>query len=86
MRLIKPSIVQSGTKILVLILFFSCLKFNANNTRKIDSLYTLLKNTGSDTTKVDLRLKIASLLMKEDSLKGEHEIKIAFAAIKLISD
>ncbi|MCA6437729.1 MAG: tetratricopeptide repeat protein [Bacteroidetes bacterium] len=86
MFLLKSPIALLRTKILVIMLMLWCLKFNANNTRKIDSLYTLLKTTTSDTIKVDLRLKIAALLMKEDSLKGEHEIKIAFAAIKLIND
>ncbi|MBA2612775.1 MAG: tetratricopeptide repeat protein [Bacteroidetes bacterium] len=57
----------------------------ADNGRKIDSLYTIIKTSKNDTVKINAQLKIASLLMKEDSVKGYHEVKKAYYTLNSLS-
>jgi tetratricopeptide (TPR) repeat protein len=58
----------------------------ASGNRKVDSLYTVLKSTTNDTSKINLRLKIANILLKEDTVTGTNEVKKAFYALNSISD
>ena len=74
------------TKTIALALLLLGLSVNANNIKKIDSLYTVLKASTNDTVKINLRLKIANFLLKDDSVKGLHEIKTAFYAINSITN
>jgi len=74
------------TKAIAFMLLLFVFNTYAGNTKKIDSLYTVLRSSTSDTVKVNLRLKIANFLLKEDSVKGLHEIKTAFYAINTITN
>jgi len=59
---------------------------NSGSGKKIDSLYTVLKNTSNDTLKINLQIKIGNLLLEDDTVGGYREIKKAFYALKPISD
>jgi len=61
-----------------------CFKSNADNAGKIDSLYTIIKTTNSDTVKVNMHLKIANMLMEEDSVGGIQQIKKAIYILNKI--
>ncbi|MDX2173646.1 MAG: tetratricopeptide repeat protein [Bacteroidota bacterium] len=74
------------TKAIAFMLLLVVFNSYAGNTKKIDSLYTVLKASQNDTTKINLRLKIAGLLIKDDSVKGEHEVKIVFASLNSLAD
>ncbi len=58
----------------------------AGDNKKIDSLYTIVKTSKIDTVKVNAQLKIANMLMKDDSVKGLHEVKKAQYALNTISN
>ncbi|MBA3682745.1 MAG: tetratricopeptide repeat protein [Bacteroidetes bacterium] len=72
-------------------IIFACIAlgfgFNslADNGHKIDSLYTIIKTTKSDTVKINAQLKIANMLMQEDTVKGMHEIKKVIYALNSVS-
>jgi len=59
---------------------------SADNGRKIDSLYTIIKTSKSDTVKINAQLKIANMLMTEDTVKGMHEIKKVVYALNSVSN
>ncbi|MEO6304155.1 MAG: tetratricopeptide repeat protein, partial [Bacteroidia bacterium] len=69
----------------IIILLFGFNTF-ADNGRKIDSLYTIVKTSKSDTVKINAQLKIANLLMPEDTVKGMHEIKKIIYALNSVSN
>ncbi|MBA3664131.1 MAG: tetratricopeptide repeat protein [Bacteroidetes bacterium] len=58
----------------------------ADDGGKIDSLYKIIKTSTSDTVKINAQLKIAAILMKNDSIKGIHEMKKVFYALSNITD
>ncbi len=68
-----------------IVLFFSFNLFSDNG-RKIDSLYTIVKTSKSDTVKINAQLKIANILMTEDTIKGMHEIKKIIYALHSVSN
>jgi len=61
-----------------------CFTANADKAGKIDSLYTIIKTTNSDTVKVNMHLKIANMLMEEDSVGGIQQIKKAIYILNKI--
>jgi serine phosphatase RsbU (regulator of sigma subunit) len=67
-------------------LVFNLNVFKAGNPKKLDSLYTILKTSSSDTVKVNAQVKIAALLLRDDSVKGYHEIRKALQLISALSD
>jgi serine phosphatase RsbU (regulator of sigma subunit) len=69
----------------IIFLSFNLVLFSQNS-RKLDSLYTIVKTTPSDTIKINAQLKIAQYLLKDDSVKGIHEIKKAFYTLDKISN
>lgn len=69
-----------------LIAFLSCLNLSADTGRKLDSLYTILKTSKNDTIKVNAHLKIVSTLMKEDTIKGMHEVKKLLYSINALQN
>ena len=68
------------------IAFFYCFNLSADSSRKLDSLYTILKTSKNDTVKVNAHLKIVSTLMKEDSIKGLHEVKKIMYSIDALTN
>jgi serine phosphatase RsbU (regulator of sigma subunit) len=70
----------------VVIVFFYCSQISANNDRKLDSLYNLIKTTNNDTVKVNAHLKIVSTLMKDDTVKGMHEAKKLLYSINVLQN
>ena len=70
----------------VLIVFFYCFNLSADIGRKLDSLYTILKTSKNDTVKVNAHLKIVGALMKEDTVKGLHEVKKILYSINGLTD
>ncbi|MBL7921214.1 MAG: tetratricopeptide repeat protein [Bacteroidia bacterium] len=58
----------------------------ADNGSKIDSLFTIVKTSKNDTVKINVQLKIASILMQEDTVKGIHEIKKVIYALNSVSN
>jgi len=70
----------------VLFAFFSFLNLSAGSDRKLDSLYTILKTSKNDTIKVNAHLKIVSTLMKEDTIKGMHEVKKLMYSIDALTN
>jgi tetratricopeptide (TPR) repeat protein len=67
----------------LVVFFFSAL---AQHSRKLDSLYTLLKSAKADSSKALLHLKIAGLVAKEDTVVAEREIKMALAIANKLND
>jgi serine phosphatase RsbU (regulator of sigma subunit) len=72
-------------KIIFLIAVVVCAKTTFAN-RQIDSLYTLLKKTDNDTVKVSLQIKIANLLLQQDSAGGIRQVKKVLYAINDLAD
>jgi serine phosphatase RsbU (regulator of sigma subunit) len=70
----------------VLFAFFYCFNLSADSGRKLDSLFTILKTSKNDTVKVNAHLKIVSTLMKEDTVKGMHEVKKLMYSIDALSN
>jgi serine phosphatase RsbU (regulator of sigma subunit) len=58
----------------------------ADGNRKLDSLYTIIKTTKSDTVKINAQLNIASILLKNDSIAGYKEIRKAFYLLDKIPE
>lgn len=80
---------KSKGQLLQSIILLLCISFTflrAHDKRKIDSLYTIIKTSSVDTVKINAQIRIASILMKTDSLKGFHEIKKATYALNGIKD
>lgn len=71
---------------LFLLLCFCFFSIKADDTKKIDSLFTIIKTSKSDTVKINAELKIAAILMRNDSVKGIHEIKKAMYALNTVKD
>ncbi len=73
-----------------IIYFIFCLQLAVNlfagNNRKIDSLYTIIRTTKVDTIKINAQIKIASILLKEDSISGYKEIRKAYYSLSSVSD
>jgi serine phosphatase RsbU (regulator of sigma subunit)/tetratricopeptide (TPR) repeat protein len=78
---------NSNLKLFLLMVILLTLGFSlkAQNNKKVDSLYAVIKSSKIDTVKINARLKIASILFKNDSLSGYREIKKATYAINNIS-
>ncbi|MGZ4089948.1 MAG: tetratricopeptide repeat protein, partial [Bacteroidia bacterium] len=70
----------------IIFLFLFFYSFKADNGRKIDSLYTIVKTSKVDTIRINAQLKIANILMKEDSVKGIHELKKVFYSLNSVAD
>jgi serine phosphatase RsbU (regulator of sigma subunit) len=77
---------RSGKIFLTAILFFVAAISFSQHSRKLDSLYTLLKSAKADSSKALLHLKIAGLVAKEDTVVAEREIKMALAIANKIND
>ncbi len=76
---------RSVTKVICLFIALALSSYSfADNGRKIDSLYTIVKTSNNDTVKINAQLKIANLLMQEDTVKGTHEIKKVMYALNSI--
>ncbi|MGZ3883092.1 MAG: tetratricopeptide repeat protein [Bacteroidia bacterium] len=58
----------------------------AQHPKKLDSLYTVLKTSASDTVRINVQLKIAGILAREDSVKGYHEIRKALQLVSVLKD
>jgi serine phosphatase RsbU (regulator of sigma subunit) len=58
----------------------------ADNKRKLDSLFTIIKTSKVDTVKINAHLKIANILLREDSMAGLQQIKKAQFVLKSIKD
>lgn len=61
--------------VLFFLLTLSCF---SGNDKKIDSLYTVLKTSKNDTLKINAGIKLASILCKDDTVKGFHELRKTF--------
>ena len=78
---------RSFTKIIfVFIALIFGFNLFADNGRKIDSLYTIVKTSKIDTVKINAQLKIANILMQEDTVKGIHEIRKVIYALNSVSN
>lgn len=78
---------HDSRRIIFLVIFLcSVLLLSSQNSRKIDSLYTIVKTATVDTVKINAQLKIGQYLLKKDSVKGIHEMKKAYYALEKISD
>jgi serine phosphatase RsbU (regulator of sigma subunit)/uncharacterized protein HemY len=58
----------------------------ADNGRKLDSLYTIVKTSNNDTVKINAQIKIATILLKEDTVKALHEIKKITYALNAVTN
>ncbi|MDP1799931.1 MAG: tetratricopeptide repeat protein [Bacteroidota bacterium] len=78
---------KSFTKIFfgVILLAFGFYTF-ADNGRKLDSLYTIIKTSNTDTVKINAQIKIATILLKEDTIKALHEIKKVTYALNSVTN